>query len=323
MIRMRSNRLMPICTLLLAAAACNSAPPCEPQLTLTPAPDGNGVLSVAANRGYALTAAVDTCGAAIAYSYEWFYDADGNGSIDGAETTPVADLDVWTGFACAAEVGDHALRIVATPLGDVPSTTPTHRSDVVLRVEDATAAPRAACVDAAIATIRDAGDVADGPALAAFDEASACLDTHLESNLCDFQAAAASSLAHLGTFAARLPQRWADRQNLTLDEILAIGANEFTEGLNPLIIGLFILAIGLSLGGTTGYAINPARDLGPRLVHALAPIAGKGSSDWGYAWIPVVGPAVGGTLAALAYLALGGGEIPTELTAAPLSALVP
>ncbi|MDN3555448.1 MIP/aquaporin family protein [Halomonas maura] len=83
--------------------------------------------------------------------------------------------------------------------------------------------------------------------------------------------------------------------------ILAIGANEFTEGLNPLIIGLFILAIGLSLGGTTGYAINPARDLAPRLAHCLLPIPGKGGSNWKYAWIPVVGPLVGGVAGALFY----------------------
>ena len=83
--------------------------------------------------------------------------------------------------------------------------------------------------------------------------------------------------------------------------ILAIGANEFTEGLNPLIIGLFILAIGLSLGGTTGYAINPARDLGPRLAHCLLPIAGKGGSNWKYAWIPVVGPLIGGVAGGLFY----------------------
>lgn len=76
--------------------------------------------------------------------------------------------------------------------------------------------------------------------------------------------------------------------------LLSIGANEFTEGLNPIIVGFFITAIGLSLGGTTGYAINPARDLGPRLAHALLPIAGKGSSNWGYAWIPVIGPVIGG-----------------------------
>jgi glycerol uptake facilitator protein len=83
--------------------------------------------------------------------------------------------------------------------------------------------------------------------------------------------------------------------------ILAIGANEFTEGLNPLIIGFFIVAIGLSLGGTTGYAINPARDLGPRLAHFLLPIIGKGKSDWKYAWIPVVGPIIGGVLGAQFY----------------------
>lgn len=81
--------------------------------------------------------------------------------------------------------------------------------------------------------------------------------------------------------------------------ILAIGANEFVAGLNPLIVGFLIVAIGLSLGGTTGYAINPARDLGPRIAHCLLPIAGKGSSDWSYAWIPVVGPVIGGVLGAL------------------------
>jgi len=70
-------------------------------------------------------------------------------------------------------------------------------------------------------------------------------------------------------------------------------------------VALLVWAIGLSLGGPTGYAINPARDLGPRLAHALLPIAGKAHSDWGYAWVPVLGPVVGALLAALAYKALG------------------
>lgn len=86
--------------------------------------------------------------------------------------------------------------------------------------------------------------------------------------------------------------------------ILFIGINEFTQGLNPIIVGFFIMAIGLSLGGTTGYAINPARDLGPRIAHFLLPIAGKGSSNWKYAWIPVLGPIVGGVLGAQFYQAL-------------------
>lgn len=75
-------------------------------------------------------------------------------------------------------------------------------------------------------------------------------------------------------------------------------ANLFTNGLAPLLIGLLVFAIGLSLGGPTGYAINPARDLGPRVAHALLPIAGKGPSDWGYSWIPIVGPVIGGVLGA-------------------------
>ncbi|MDZ7649970.1 MAG: MIP/aquaporin family protein [Cytophagales bacterium] len=72
--------------------------------------------------------------------------------------------------------------------------------------------------------------------------------------------------------------------------LLFIGVNEFTKGLKPLVVGLLIVAIGLALGGTTGFAINPARDLGPRLAHAILPIHGKGSSDWGYSWILIVGP---------------------------------
>lgn len=83
--------------------------------------------------------------------------------------------------------------------------------------------------------------------------------------------------------------------------ILFIGANEFTQGLNPLVVGLLIISIGLSLGGTTGFAINPARDLGPRIAHFVLPIPEKGSSDWSYAWIPVVGPVVGGILGGWLY----------------------
>jgi len=83
--------------------------------------------------------------------------------------------------------------------------------------------------------------------------------------------------------------------------ILFIGANEFTQGLNPLVVGLLIISIGLSLGGTTGFAINPARDLGPRIAHFILPIPGKGNSDWTYSWIPVVGPIVGGLLGAWVY----------------------
>jgi len=75
----------------------------------------------------------------------------------------------------------------------------------------------------------------------------------------------------------------------------------FSTGMGPLLVGLLVLSIGASLGGPTGYAINPARDLGPRLAHALLPIAGKGPSDWGYAWVPVVGPILGGLLGALVY----------------------
>jgi glycerol uptake facilitator protein len=69
-------------------------------------------------------------------------------------------------------------------------------------------------------------------------------------------------------------------------------------GLGPVLVGALVWAIGLSLGSTTGYAINPARDLGPRLAHAMLPIPGKGGSDWSYSWVPILGPIAGAALAA-------------------------
>ena len=103
--------------------------------------------------------------------------------------------------------------------------------------------------------------------------------------------------------------------------IMAIGANEFTQGLNPLIIGFLIVSIGLSLGGTTGYAINPARDLGPRIAHFLLPIHGKRDSDWSYSWIPVIGPIIGGIYGSFFYYAAFKGEASTVFWV--FSALIP
>jgi glycerol uptake facilitator protein len=73
----------------------------------------------------------------------------------------------------------------------------------------------------------------------------------------------------------------------------------------PLFVALLVVGIGNSLGGPTGYAINPARDLGPRIAHAILPIRGKGTSDWGYAWVPVVGPVIGSIIATLLFKAIG------------------
>jgi len=73
----------------------------------------------------------------------------------------------------------------------------------------------------------------------------------------------------------------------------------------PLAVALLVVGIGASLGGPTGYAINPARDLGPRIAHAVLPIKGKGSSDWAYSWVPIAGPVVGGVLAGLLARVIG------------------
>lgn len=93
---------------------------------------------------------------------------------------------------------------------------------------------------------------------------------------------------------------------LAIPSVHNFTAAGWATGMGPLLIGLLIFAIGLSLGGPTGYAINPARDLGPRIAHAILPIAGKGGSDWGYAWIPIVAPIIGGVLGALSYKSLLG-----------------
>ncbi|AWS22838.1 TPA: aquaporin family protein [Streptococcus pyogenes] len=83
--------------------------------------------------------------------------------------------------------------------------------------------------------------------------------------------------------------------------VMAIGPNKVAAGFGPIIVGFVVMAVGFSLGATTGYAINPARDLGPRIMHALLPIPNKGDSDWSYAWIPVLGPILGGVAGALIY----------------------
>jgi glycerol uptake facilitator protein len=110
----------------------------------------------------------------------------------------------------------------------------------------------------------------------------------------------------VGTFLLVFPILLMENPSLALD-LGAASPKNVKMGLGAigaLPVGLLVLAIGLSLGGTTGYAINPARDLGPRIAHALLPIRGKRDSDWGYAWIPVVAPIVGALLAAAASWAL-------------------
>ncbi len=92
---------------------------------------------------------------------------------------------------------------------------------------------------------------------------------------------------------------------LAIDSFQIQGAEANPGALGIIPVALLVLGIGLSLGGPTGYAINPARDLGPRIAHAILPIPGKGDSDWSYSWIPVVGPIIGGVIAALLYVALG------------------
>lgn len=110
----------------------------------------------------------------------------------------------------------------------------------------------------------------------------------------------------LGTFALVLPVFLMTQATVQLPDasgtpqpaVIGLGT------LGALPVGLLVFAIGLSLGGPTGYAINPARDLGPRLAHAFLPVPGKGSNDWGYAWVPVVAPMLGGLLAAGVHLLL-------------------
>ena len=117
----------------------------------------------------------------------------------------------------------------------------------------------------------------------------------------------------LGTFVLLLPIFLMASPSISLfgpgvEDAIATATEDPSSGpvlgfgaLGLLPIGLLVFAIGVSLGGTTGYAINPARDLGPRIVHALLPIRGKRDSDWSYAWVPAIGPLLGASLAALVY----------------------
>jgi glycerol uptake facilitator protein len=91
---------------------------------------------------------------------------------------------------------------------------------------------------------------------------------------------------------------------LIIGVLLIIAPSASLGALDALPVSLLVLAIGLSLGGTTGYAINPARDLGPRIMHSILPLGQKGSSDWSYAWVPIAGPVIGAVLAALLFLVM-------------------
>ncbi|KAA9221127.1 MULTISPECIES: MIP/aquaporin family protein [Aerococcus] len=113
----------------------------------------------------------------------------------------------------------------------------------------------------------------------------------------------------LGSFATA-PEIHAPANNLISEAIgtfiltfgiMSFAQNDLAPGLSTALVGGLIVSIGASLGGPTGYAINPARDLGPRIAHAILPIPHKGDSDWAYAWIPVVGPIIGGVLAAIVF----------------------
>ena len=97
--------------------------------------------------------------------------------------------------------------------------------------------------------------------------------------------------------------------------VILISGGTPTE-VGPLFVALLVVGIGASLGGPTGYAINPARDLGPRIAHAVLPIKGKGSSDWGYSWVPVVGPIIGAIIATLVFQAIGAQNLIDAVTAA-------
>jgi glycerol uptake facilitator protein len=120
-----------------------------------------------------------------------------------------------------------------------------------------------------------------------------------------------NKLLCFATHPAIRAQRWNFVTEVIGTAVLLIGVlgiidvhNQLASGMGPYAIGILVFSIGLSLGGPTGYAINPARDLGPRIVHALLPFSKRGSSEWGYSWVPVFGPLLGGALGALLYQCL-------------------
>lgn len=123
----------------------------------------------------------------------------------------------------------------------------------------------------------------------------------------DEEAPAADKLATFATGPAIRSKGWNFATEVIATFVLVFVIIMFAgtpSGLGPLAVALLVVGIGISLGGPTGYAINPARDLGPRIAHALLPIKGKGSSDWSYSWVPVLGPIVGGVAAGLLASAL-------------------
>lgn len=139
-------------------------------------------------------------------------------------------------------------------------------------------------------TYKDHFDATDDPALKAAPFATSPAIRNLKSNLFS---------EIIGTFVLIFVIFYFTNAEMGIEKTpVGLGS------LGAIPVAFLVWVIGLALGGTTGYAINPVRDFGPRLVHALIPMKGKGSSDWAYAWVPVIGPIIGATLAALVYLAL-------------------
>lgn len=210
----------------LATLGCTSggSSTCTPQITLQPAPSSDR-LTLQANAAHALTATVTLCAAEATtdpssdYKLTWQYDDNGNLVIDSDETQAVAEGTSWTLFACASDVGSHLLRITAQPRSGGENLT----RDIEVRIQGvSTSLQRPACVAGAIATVKNQEEVDPnnlGELQAALDD---CLAPWLEQNLCDFEASYAAGLAEFALFNAKTPERWENRNSLSVQDVVDI-----------------------------------------------------------------------------------------------------
>ncbi len=203
---------------------------CVPTLALVPSPDDTGVVAVSENRAAAITAAVDLCQSDQDYSINWFYDENGDGLLQPAETDqPRARTATWRFFNCFADRGDHLVRVTAAPLDPSadPVSNPVLQHEFTLRVQASESAPqRPACFAAAADAVRNANDIQTTVDVQPFKDAVECVDPYLEENLCDFEANMISGLSHFTIFSGQIPERWLTRSELTVDDVLDIFHNE-------------------------------------------------------------------------------------------------
>lgn len=210
---------------------------CQNQLRIVPAPT-QGHLSLPAGIPRELSATVELCeGDPTAYGYSWFYDANGNGILEENEKTPVSLASRWTFIACASEKGRHLVAVEAKPLPALSATLPTLRSEFTIEVTTGSTLPRPQCLGTAMDRVLNLERVDKNQGITEVEEAFTCVDPYVQQNFCDFEAAYFDALLRVSRFATKIPERFEQRNQMSVEDVTRI----VDEEVSPVIVILLTL----------------------------------------------------------------------------------